>query len=283
MDQIARSGPRDHRARTPRHPEVAHGQSFQTPPAGRTRTWIGPTAADSGSAKPDPARPLRVPIRSARPLFWRLGEANTSLPPAPGPNRPRRLARRPPGVATGPPKTTKAATLNAAPGCIDGARCAPSMRTLGLPPLWRWTLKESPRMPLARLLHITNQRGSFAPERCDCTWKWIPRTSALASVGIFEAFTGRRPQMTRPTPPTVVGCTITRAAEPWNTSSFGYRNVVPNSQAPLVACILTCVHVSGRCTECARKIRRVRYDAFGLRRRLAACSFYVRKKVTSTC
>ena len=102
-------------------------------------------------------------------------------------------------------------------------------------------------------------------------------------MGRIQAFTCRRPQMTCPTPPTVVGFTITRAAEPWQTSSFGHRNVFASSQAPLVACILTCGHVSGRCTECARNLRRVRYDAFGLRGCLAACTFYVQKKDTSRC
>ena len=102
-------------------------------------------------------------------------------------------------------------------------------------------------------------------------------------MGRIEAFTGRRSQMTCPAPPTVVGFTMTRVAEPWNTTSFGHRNVVASSQAPLVACILTCGHVSGRCTECARELRRVRYDALGLRGRLAACAFYVHKKVTSRC
>ena len=35
--------------------------------------------------------------------------------------------------------------------------------------------------------------------------------------------------------------------------------------------------------ECARNLRRVRYDAFGLRGCLAACTFYVQKKDTSRC
>ena len=102
-------------------------------------------------------------------------------------------------------------------------------------------------------------------------------------MGRIHASAGQQLPMPCPTPPMAVGFTITRAAEPWNTSSFGHRNVVPSSQAPLVACILTCVHVSGRCTECARNLRRVRYDAFGLIGRLAACSFYVQRKDRSRC
>ena len=86
-DEIARTGQRAHSARIPRRPEVAHGPSSQPPPAGRMRTWIAPTAADLGSAKAGPGRPLRVPIRSVRALFWRLGEANTSPPHAPGPKQ----------------------------------------------------------------------------------------------------------------------------------------------------------------------------------------------------
>ena len=101
-DEIARTGQRAHSARIPPPPEVAHGPSSQPPPAGRMRACVLPTAADSGFGNAGPAQPLRVPIRSACPLFWRLGEANTSPPHAPGPEQSSRIAtsrpEAPPGL-----------------------------------------------------------------------------------------------------------------------------------------------------------------------------------------
>jgi hypothetical protein len=108
---------------------VAHGQGFQPPSAGHTRTWIGPKLADSGFENSDPIWPIRLPNRARSAQVRGSGEANTSLLDTPGQSRPTRSARSPAEHAKVPQYHQEGSNLKQVPpirracSCCDPALC----------------------------------------------------------------------------------------------------------------------------------------------------------------